>query len=122
MWRAHLGVSLKGYAMLDELLPFIRRPFELANLCQLGTNISDGVDCTRAQSFDVLNELQKLDQQGLLQKIPPTYHAKFVDTDKGCIFEALGADKEQKKCLSMPSVTNSMLNSLACLLCQSGDM
>ena len=60
----HLGVSLKGYAMLNELLPFISRPFELANLCQLGTNISDGVDGTRTQSFDVLNELQKLDQQG----------------------------------------------------------
>lgn len=122
MWRAHLDVSLKGYAMLDELLPFIRRPFELANLCQLGTNILNSVDGTRTQSFDVLNELQKLGQQGLLRKIRPTYHAKFVDPDKRSIFEALGADKEQKKCLSLPSVTTRMLNSLACLLCQSGDM
>jgi hypothetical protein len=54
---AHLGMSLKDFAILNELLPFIRRPFELANLCQLGTDISDGVDSTRTQSLDVLNEL-----------------------------------------------------------------
>jgi hypothetical protein len=28
--------------------------------------------------------------------LPATYHAKFVDTDDGSIFEALGTDKEQK--------------------------
>jgi hypothetical protein len=30
---AHLGMSLKDYAILNELLPLIRSPFELANLC-----------------------------------------------------------------------------------------
>lgn len=58
----HLGMSLKGYAILNELLPLIRRPLELANLYQLSANISDGVDSTRTQAFDVLNKLQKLDQ------------------------------------------------------------
>lgn len=52
--------------MFDELLPLIRRPFELAYLYQLDTNISDGVDDARTQSFDMLGELQKLDQ-GLFQ-------------------------------------------------------
>ena len=52
--------------MFDELLPLIRRPFELTNLYQLDSNISDGVDYARAQSFDMLGELQKLDQ-GLFQ-------------------------------------------------------
>ncbi len=60
---AHLGMGLKGYAMFDELLPLIRRPFELTNLYQRGTNISDGIDGARTQSFDVLDELQKLDQR-----------------------------------------------------------
>ncbi len=58
----HLSMGLKGYAMLDELLPLIRRPFKLANLYQLGTNISDSVDDTRTQRFDMLDELQKFDQ------------------------------------------------------------
>lgn len=58
--NAHLGVGLKGYAMFDELLPLIRRPFELTNLYQLGANISDGIDYARTQSFDMLDELQKL--------------------------------------------------------------
>jgi hypothetical protein len=60
--NAHLGMGLKDYAMFDELLPLIRRPFELANLYQLDTNISDGIDYTRTQSFDMLDELQKLNQ------------------------------------------------------------
>jgi hypothetical protein len=60
--NAHLGKGLKGYAMFDELLPLIRRPFELTNLYQLDTNISDGIDYARTQSFDMLDELQKLDQ------------------------------------------------------------
>jgi len=64
--NAHLGMGLKGYAMCDELLPLIRRPFELTNLYQLDTNISDGVDDARTQSFYMLDELQKLDQ-GLSQ-------------------------------------------------------
>jgi hypothetical protein len=55
-------MGLKGYAIFNELLPLIRRPFKLANLYQLGTNIPDGVDGTRTQSFDVLNELQKFDR------------------------------------------------------------
>lgn len=55
-------MGLKGYAMFDELLPLIRRPFELTNLYQLDTNISDGIDYARTQSFDMLDELQKLDQ------------------------------------------------------------
>lgn len=63
---AHLGMGLKGHAMFDELLPLIRRPFELTNLYQLDTDISDGVDYARTQSFDILDELQKLDQ-GLSQ-------------------------------------------------------
>jgi hypothetical protein len=63
---AHLSMGLKGYAMFDELLPLIRRPFKFANLYQLGTNISDSVDDTRTQRFDMLDELQKLDQ-GLFQ-------------------------------------------------------
>jgi hypothetical protein len=62
----HLGMGLNGYAMFDELLPLIRRPFELTNLYQLDTNISDGVDYACTQSFDVLDKLQNLDQ-GLLQ-------------------------------------------------------
>jgi hypothetical protein len=37
--------------------------------------------------------------------LPATYHAKFIDTDDGSIFEALGTDKEQKQCLSAPSAT-----------------
>lgn len=57
--NAHLGVGLKGYAMFDELLPLIRRPFELTNLYQLDTNISDGIDYARTQTFDMLDELQK---------------------------------------------------------------
>lgn len=64
--NAHLGMGLKGYAMFDELLPLIRCPFELTNLYQLDTNISDGVDYARAQRFDMLDELQKPDQ-GLFQ-------------------------------------------------------
>jgi hypothetical protein len=59
---AHLGMGLKGNAMFDELLPLIRRPFELTDLYQLDTNIFDGVDYARTQSFDMLDELQKLDQ------------------------------------------------------------
>jgi hypothetical protein len=59
-------MGLKGYAMFDELLPLIRCPFELTNLYQLDTNISDGVDYARTQRFDMLDELQKLDQ-GLFQ-------------------------------------------------------
>jgi hypothetical protein len=58
----HLGMGLKGYAMLDKLLPLIRRPLELADLYQLGANIFNGVDSTRTQALNVLNELQKLDQ------------------------------------------------------------
>jgi hypothetical protein len=44
---AHLGMGLKGYAMFDELLPLIRRPFELTNLYELDTNISDDIDYAR---------------------------------------------------------------------------
>lgn len=57
--NSHLGMGLKSYAMFNKLLPFIRRSFELANLYQLGTNISDSVDGTRTQSFDMLSKLQK---------------------------------------------------------------
>jgi hypothetical protein len=64
--NAYLGMGLKGYAMFDELLSLIRCPFELTNLYQLDTNISDGVDYARTQRFDMLDELQKVDQ-GLLQ-------------------------------------------------------
>ena len=64
--NAHLSIGLKGHAMFDELLPPIRRPFELTNFYQLDTNISDDIDYARAQSFDMLDELQKLDQ-GLFQ-------------------------------------------------------
>jgi hypothetical protein len=60
--NAHLGMALKGYAMFDELLPLIRRPFELTNLYQLDPNIFDGLDYARTQSFDMLDELQRLDQ------------------------------------------------------------
>ena len=66
----HLGMGLKTHAILNELLPLIRRPFELANLCQLGTNVSDGVDGTRTQSFNMLNELQKLDQGAIPMNLP----------------------------------------------------
>jgi hypothetical protein len=81
--------------MFDELLPLIRRPFKLTNLYQLDTNISDGVDYARTQSFDMLGELQSLIRV-YSNEICPTHQAKFVDTDNGGIFEALGADKEQK--------------------------
>ena len=60
--NAHLGMGLKGNAMFDELLPLIRRPFELTDLYQLDTNIFDNVDYARTQSFDMLDELQKLDK------------------------------------------------------------
>jgi hypothetical protein len=64
--NAHLGMGLKGYAMFDELLPLIRRPFQLTNLYQLDTNIFDSVDYAPSQSFDMLDELQNPDQ-GLFQ-------------------------------------------------------
>ena len=60
--NTHFGMGLKGYAMFDELLPLIGRPFKLTQLYQLDTNIFDGVDYARTQSFDMLDELQKLDQ------------------------------------------------------------
>lgn len=63
----YLSMGLKGYAMLNELLPLIGRSFELANLRQLGTNISDGINGTRTQSFDVLSELQKPDKQDVFR-------------------------------------------------------
>ena len=63
----YLGMGLKGYAMLNELLPLIGRSFELASLRQLGTNIFDGIDGTRTQSFDVLSELQKPDKQDVFR-------------------------------------------------------
>jgi hypothetical protein len=55
-------MGLKGCAVFDELLPLIRRSFEPTNLYQLDTNIFDGVDYARTQSFDMLDELQKFDQ------------------------------------------------------------
>ena len=60
--EAHLRMGLKGLAILNELLPLIRRPFQLANLYQLGTNFSNFIDSARAQIFNVLNELRKLHQ------------------------------------------------------------
>lgn len=59
-------MSLKGFTIFDELLPLIGRPFESTNLYQLNTNLFDGVDDARPQSFDMLGELQKIDQ-GLFQ-------------------------------------------------------
>lgn len=58
--KTHLGMGLKGLATLDEMLPLIRRPFEFANLCQLGTNLPDCIDGTRTQSFYMLDKLRKV--------------------------------------------------------------
>ena len=60
--NAHLGMGLKGYAMFDELLPLIRCPFKPTDLYKLDTDIFDGVDYCRTQFFDMLDELQRLDQ------------------------------------------------------------
>ncbi len=99
--------------MFDELLPLIRRPFELTDLYQLDTNIFDGVNYACTQRFDMLDELE-----GLIRVysnvICLTHQAKFVDTNNGGIFEALGANKEQKQCLFAPLATTRKLgNSLA---------
>jgi len=93
--EAHLRMRLKGLAVLDEQLPLIRRPFQLANLYQLSTNSPDLIDSTRTQIFNVLNELRKLHQK-ISRRDCSTYHTKFVDTDDRSILEALGADKEHK--------------------------
>jgi hypothetical protein len=39
-------MGLKSLAILSKLLALIRRPFELANLYQLGTNLFDRIDGT----------------------------------------------------------------------------
>jgi len=75
----YLGIGLKSLAMLDELLSLVSRPFELANLCQLGTNLSDYVNGIRPESFYMLGQ-----------------HPKFIDTDDRSILETLGADNKQK--------------------------
>lgn len=93
--EAHLGMRLKGLAILNEPLPLIRRPFQLANLYQLGTDFSDLIDSTRTQIFNVLNELRKL-HQGIPRRDCSTYHTKFVDTNDRSILEALRADQEHK--------------------------
>lgn len=88
-------MRLKGLAVLNEQLPLIRRPFQLANLYQLSTNCPGHIDSTRTQIFNVLNELRRLHQK-ISRRDCSTYHTKFVDTDDRSILEALGADKEQK--------------------------
>jgi len=50
----HLGMGLKCLAMLNELLSLVGCPFELTDLCQLGTNLSDQVNNIRPESFYML--------------------------------------------------------------------
>ena len=88
-------MRLKALAILNEPLPLVRRPFQLANLHQLSTNFPDFIDSTRTQILNVLNELRKL-HQGISRRDCSTYHTKFVDTNNRSILEALGANQEHK--------------------------
>ncbi len=59
---ADLIMRLKGFAVFNKLLSLVRGPFELANLYHLSTDLSDGLDGTRTQIFDMLDELLKRDE------------------------------------------------------------
>lgn len=59
---ADLIMSLEDLAAFDKLLSLVGCPFKLANLCHLGTNLSDDLDGTRTQIFDMLDELWKCDE------------------------------------------------------------
>lgn len=59
---ADLIMSLKGLAAFDKLLSLVGGPFELANLGHLGTDLSDNLDGTRTQIFDMLDELWRRDE------------------------------------------------------------
>jgi hypothetical protein len=54
---ADLIMSLKSLAVFDKLLSLVGGPFELAYLCHLSTDLSDDLDGTRTQIFDMLDEL-----------------------------------------------------------------
>jgi hypothetical protein len=72
--------------MFDELPPLIRRPFELTNLYQLDTNIFDGVDYACTQSFDILDELQRLDQGSIPKTfVRPTKPSLLIRTTEASL-------------------------------------
>ena len=91
---ADLIMRLKGLAVFDKLLTLVRGPFELAILCQLGTDLSDGLNSTRTQIFDMLDELWKHDESATIGGNPTPYHAEFVNANHRTVFEALRADTE----------------------------
>lgn len=63
MVMADLIMSLKVLAAFDKLLSLVGCPLKLANLCHLGTDLSDDLDGTRTQIFDMLDKLWKRDER-----------------------------------------------------------
>jgi hypothetical protein len=100
----------KGLAIFDKLLSLVGSPFELANLYHFGTDLSNGLDGTRPQIFDMLNELWKRDESAIFGKNLTLYHAKFVNANHRTVFKAFGADTKQKQCLCVSSATINIFN------------
>ena len=105
----------KGFAIFGKLLSLVGSPFELANLYHFGTDLSNSLDGSRPQIFDMLNKLWKRDESVIFGRNPTLYHAKFVNANHRTVFKALGANTKQKQCLCVVS-NNQHVQRLACLL------
>jgi hypothetical protein len=76
---------LKCHAMLNKLLSLVGSPFKLADLYQLGTNLSDYVDGIRTEGFYMLDELRKVNLGYFDETIRPTTPSLLIRTTEASL-------------------------------------